>query len=256
MAMPTGLARRVIPAVLLDGGRLVKGVGFSNYREAGLAKTTLRVLNAQDPDELLIVNISQTKENFEVARGLILEAIKECDVPITVGGRIHSLRDAELFFRAGAEKVLLTSAITRDFSLVEVIASRFGSQAVVAGIEYLEQGGKRLRTRSNGSEFVGGDIEQDIASVQLSGAGEMLCVSVSRDGGKKGLDLDFLGKISPSSPIPVIGMGGVGNFFHLAEGFLSGGLDAVACGTLFTFGDNNPIRARAHLKNQEVPVRS
>lgn len=254
--MSTGLAKRVIPTVLLDGDRLVKGVGFENYREAGLAKTTLRVLNAQDPDELLIVNISRTRKNFEIARGLILDAINECDVPIAIGGGIRSLSDAKSYFHAGAEKVLLTSAITRDFSIISDIAETFGSQAVVAGIEYRERGGKRFRTRRNGSEFVGGDLENDISSAQLSGAGEILCVSVDRDGQKSGLDIGFLAKVSLSSPIPFIGMGGVGNFAHLVDGFVNGGLDAVACGTLFTFGDNNPIRARAYLRNQEVTVRS
>lgn len=255
MVMSTGLAKRVIPSVLLDGTRLVKGVGFDQYREAGLAKSTLRVLNAQDPDELIIINISRSQEDFDVSKALILDAVSECDVPIMVGGGIKSLHDAEDFFRAGAEKVLLTSAITGGSSLIQEVAAKFGSQAVVAGIEYREQGKKRLRTRRNGSEILGGNIEEDIALIQLSGAGEILCVSVDRDGRKSGLDLAFLRKITNSSPVPVIGMGGVGNFSHLADGFLVGGLDAVACGTLFTFGDNNPIRARSYLRNQQVPVR-
>jgi cyclase len=255
MAMPSGLAKRVIPTVLLDGKRLVKGVRFKEYREAGLAKTTLRVLNAQEPDELIIINISKSQSDFEIAERIIIEAVRECEVPVTVGGGIRSIEDAENFFLAGVEKVLLTSAIVEDLGLVQELASRFGSQAVIAGIEFKDINGVPTRFIHAGSVIAGGSVLEAAKNLEQSGAGELLIVDIDNDGMKTGLNTNFLKSICSSSKIPVIGMGGVGNFSHLVEGFQLSQLDAIACGSLFTFGDNNPIRARSYLKNQGIPVR-
>jgi cyclase len=256
MAVSSGLAKRVIPTVLLDGKRLVKGVRFSDFREAGLAKSTLRVLNAQEPDELLIINISKTHSEFEAAEEIIIEAVRECEVPVTVGGGIKSIQDAEKFFEAGVEKVLVTTAIIDDPSLITRLAKRFGSQAVIAGLEFTTESGLVRRCSHGGRRLVEGNLQLAISDIQTRGAGEMLLLDVHNDGIKSGLNVDFLRSVSSASSIPVIGMGGVGNFAHLVEGFQKGELDAIACGTLFTFGDNNPIRARAYLNNQGVKVRS
>ncbi len=255
MVMSSGLSKRVIPTVLLDGKRLVKGVGFGEYREAGLARSTLRVLNAQEPDELVIVNISKSQSDFEIAEDVIIDAVRECEVPVTVGGGIRSLVDAQKFFQAGVEKVLVTSSIVDDPSLVEQLAMRFGSQAVVAGIEFKRVSDKITRCSNGGMRLVGGSFENAISQLQSFGAGELLMIDVDNDGKKAGLETAFLKSISKFSNIPVIGMGGVGNFSHLVDGFLVSELDAIACGTLFTFGDNNPIRARSYLRNQGIRVR-
>ena len=256
MVVSSGLAKRVIPTVLLDGKRLVKGVRFSDFREAGLAKSTLRVLNAQEPDELLIINISKTHSDFETAEEIIIEAVRECEVPVTVGGGIKSIQDAEKFFQAGVEKVLVTTSIIDDPSLITRLAMRFGSQAIIAGVEFTTVSGLVVRCSHGGHKLVKGDLELAIGDIQTRGAGEILLLDVQNDGIRSGLNVDFLGPISSTSLIPVIGMGGVGNFAHLVEGFERGALDGIACGTLFTFGDNNPIRARAYLNNQGVKVRS
>lgn len=256
MALSSGLAKRVIPVVLLDGKRLVKGVRFSQYREAGLAKTTLRVLNAQEPDELLIVNISKTPSDFKLAEEIIFEAVRECEVPVTVGGGIRSVEHAERFFRAGVEKILVTSAIVDDAALVSALATRFGSQAVVAGMEFTDVSGSPTRCAHGGSRLIPGSFDQMVGEIQTQGAGEILLIDVDNDGRKSGLNIDFYLSISSLSKTPVIGMGGVGDFSHLVEGFKVSSLDAIACGSLFTFGDNNPIRARSYLKNQGVRVRN
>jgi cyclase len=255
VVMPSGLAKRVIPTVLLDGKRLVKGVRFAEFREAGMARTTLRVLNAQEPDELLIVNISKTLQDFKIAEDVIIEAVQECEVPVTVGGGIRSLADAEKFFIAGVEKVLVTTAFVDDPSLVQTLAMRFGSQAIIVGIEFKSVNGKVTRFSHGGSRLINGEFNQALYELQERGAGELLLVDVDNDGVQAGLNTSFLQSITAVSNIPVIGMGGVGNFSHLVDGFRISNLDAIACGALFTFGDNNPIRARSYLKNQGVPVR-
>lgn len=256
MVMSTGLAKRVIPTVLLDGKRLVKGVRFSNYQEAGLARTTLRVLNAQDPDELLIINISKSHSDFETAEDLIIEAVRECEVPVIVGGGIKSIEDAEKFFVAGVEKILVTSSTVEDPSLVNEFAKRFGSQAVIAGIEFKIVNGVPTRFAASGSRSIEGGIERAVSHFESLGAGEILLIDVDNDGVMSGLNAGLLKSISSLSRIPVIAMGGVGNFSHLVEGFRDSALDAIACGSLFTFGDNNPIRARSYLKNQGIKVRN
>lgn len=249
------LAKRVIPVVLVDGARLVKGIRFSDYREAGLAKSTLRVLNAQDPDELMILNISQTSANFEEAEKIILEAVQECDVPVTVGGGIRSIACAEKFFQAGVEKVLVTSELISNPELVFGLASRFGSQAVMAGLEIRVVENQLARCLKGVPVEIGLGLEAEIDMLQELGVGEILVLDVDNDGVRLGLNLNLLKRIRMASNVPVIGLGGVGNFDHLVEAFLECQVDAVACGSLFTFGDNNPIRVRAYLKNQGIPVR-
>lgn len=256
MVVQSRLAKRVIPTVLLDGSRLVKGIRFGDLREAGLAKSTLRVLNAQDPDELMIINISRTQTDFEIAEQIILDAVRECEVPITVGGGIKSVEDAKKFFGAGVEKVLVTSSIVDNPNLVLELAQRFGSQAVVAGLEFRFTHSLPTRLCNRGSRTVlTPSIEDTVTQLESLGAGELLFIDVENDGVKSGLEIQFLREMSEISKIPVIALGGVGNFSHLVEGFRRGLLDAIACGTLFTFGDNNPIRARAYLKNQGIQVR-
>lgn len=256
MVMSTELAKRVIPTVLVDGKRLVKGVRFSNYQEAGVARTTLRVLNAQDPDELLIINISKSPLDFEVAYDLIIDAVRECEVPVTVGGGIKSIEDAEKFFVAGVEKILVTSSIVEDPPLVSEFAKRFGSQAIIAGIEFKSVNGVPTRFAAGGSRPIEGEIERAVSHFESLGAGEILLIDVDNDGVMSGLNVGLLKSISSLSRIPVIAMGGVGNFSHLVEGFRDSALDAIACGSLFTFGDNNPIRARSYLKNHGIKVRN
>lgn len=251
--MATDLAPRVIPCLLLRGHRLVKGVCFSQYREAGLAKSTLRVLTAQDPDEIILINISKSQEEIDLSFKIIESTVEETDVPLTIGGGIRSLPAASKLISMGVEKVLVTSALIQNPKLITQIAEKYGSQSVVAGIEYeehyeLEPDGRKKRK----------DIERVLEYSQIlieRGAGELFAVSKSRDGQGQGLDLELLKRLSDSSRIPLIGMGGVGNFDHLVEGFIDARASAIACGSLFTFGDNNPIRSRAYLANNNVPVR-
>ena len=251
--MATHLAPRVIPCLLLSGHRLVKGVRFTQYREAGLAKSTLRVLSAQDPDEIILINISKSQQEIDLSREIIEHTVGETDVPLTIGGGVTTLADATRLINMGVEKVLVTSSLRKNPKLVTEIAGKFGSQSVVAGVEYQDQ----IRSRADGQNYRV-DIERILDYSQElvhHGAGELLLVSKSRDGVGKGLDTELLGRVANSIGIPVTGMGGVGNFDHLVAGFLVSGLSAIACGSLFTFGDNNPIRARAYLANNGVAVR-
>lgn len=253
--MPSNLAPRVVPSLLISGGRLVKGRQFSDFREAGLAASTIKVLNAQDPDEIMLINISKTLEDYSKALSVISEAVGECDVPITVGGGIRDVTQASRLFNLGVEKVVITSHLRKAPNLLREVADIYGSQSVVAGIEYSEV----LETEKAARDALAGDNRDELLAyageLELLGAGELLAICISRDGMRTGLDIDFLTSLTNQSEIPVIGMGGVGNFHHLVEGFLECGLDAIGCGTLFTFGDNNPIRARSFLKNQGIRVR-
>lgn len=232
---------------------------FGDYREAGLAHSTIRNLNAQDPDELMLINIGKTKQAFEEGLAIMEKAMSESDVPITAAGGIDSVERARSLVAAGAEKVLVTSALSSIPGLLEDVVMALGSQSVVAGIEYAGgvPGQERISFQTNRGEMRGNhELVKWALELQDRGAGELAVFSKSRDGTQVGLDLERLSPLARTLSIPVTGVGGVGNFDHLVQAFKVSDLSAIACGTLFTFGDNNPIRARSYMRNYGVTTRS
>ena len=249
------LKKRIIPVLLLRDGRMVKGVQFANFRDTGNPKTAVRIYSAQDADELVFLDIQASLESRQALVDIVREAASECFMPLAAGGGIESIDDVRELLLAGADKVVVTTAGVTNPGLITEIAERFGSQCVVAGIDYrMGEAGARVWIRC-GTEAT--DIDPVTHARQLAalGAGEIFLNSIDRDGVMQGYDMAMAGQVASAVSVPVIVCGGAGNFMHMAELLKETSASAAACASVFHFGDNNPIRARSYLRNLNVPMR-
>ena len=246
------LKKRVIPTLLLSGNRVFKGKKFNSYIDTGDPVTTLRVLNAQDADELVFINISD-REDINYLPQLLKIASKECFMPLTVGGKLNDINYMKTLLKYGADKLLITSSCYSNPKIVAKAVDEFGSQCIVAGIDYKFQNNIRKPSIEKGSVDLDIPIYDYIRSIIDLGVGELFFNSIYHDGMMNGCDLDFIKNLSSKLPIPFIYSGGVGNFLHLEQALKFS--DAVSCGSLFLLSDNSPMRARSYLRNQNFPIR-
>lgn len=162
---------------------------------------------------------------------------------------------AKLLFGAGADKILVTTQFAREISFLDRLISMYGSQSIVAGLEYREEGGKAVVTYNNGRDVLGKDLVEYAKELEDHGAGEIFMSCITRDGIMQGYDIANLKRVANSVSIPVVVCGGAGNYSHLEEAFKQGNASGVACASIFHFGDNTPIRARSFMRNAQVPMR-
>lgn len=250
------LKKRIIPVQLLLGGRLVKTVRFDTYRDVGDPVQSSKVYSAQDADELVFLNINRESRTIAPLISLLEKVSEVAYMPLSLGGGIASLEDAELLIKHGADKVVLNSALYGDDTLATRIADKFGSQAVVVSIDARRQQDGTWRLFSDcGRTAQARSLEEHVKAVVARGAGEIFINSIDRDGMMEGYDVGLIAEVMRHARIPVIACGGAGNYTHMKEAFLATGVSALACGSLFNFGDNNPIRAKAFLSNYAIPFK-
>lgn len=248
------LKRRIIPIELLWGGRLVKTRAFDAPRDVGDPVKSSKVYSDQDADELILLQIDRGERRVEPLVDAVKRIAEHCFVPFTVGGGISCIDAAAPLFDAGADKVLLNSVAYRDPRVLTAIAERYGRQAVVVGIDVRSKQGDDILYSNCGRDREAATLAGHIATVVAAGAGELMVQCIDRDGTMEGYDLGLLQRVVAVSPVPVIAAAGAGHFLHLKEAF-DAGADAAACGSLFNFGDNNPLRAKAFLKNHGIPLK-
>jgi len=179
---------------------------------------------------------------------------QECFVPLTVGGGIRCLDDAAQLFAAGADKILLNSITYVEPGLIAEIGARYGQQAVVVGVDARTEEYGFVLYSDCGRKREAASLPQHLEAVIAAGAAEIIVQSMDKDGTMSGYDLTLIQSVIAISPVPVIAAGGAGDFIHLKQAF-DVGADAAACGSLFNFGDNNPLRAKAFLKNYSIPLK-
>ncbi|MEW6055165.1 MAG: imidazole glycerol phosphate synthase cyclase subunit [Bdellovibrionota bacterium] len=248
------LKKRIIPVQLLLNGRLVKTKGFDSFRDVGDPVASSKVYSSQYADELVFLNISRENRTIESLLSLIERVSEVCFMPLTFGGGIRSLRDAEQLIKNGADKIVLNSVSYEDSQVISQIADKFGSQAVVVSMDArFDLKANRYRLYSQcGTKLEEPSIEDHVRKVIEHGAGEIFINSIDRDGMMTGYDLNLIRQVVGCSSVPVIACGGAGHYEHMKEAFLETKVSALACGSLFNFGDNNPIRAKAFLSNYEL----
>ena len=250
------LKKRIIPVQLLLGGRLVKTVRFDSYRDVGDPVQSSKVYSAQDADELVFLNIGREARSIDPFTALLERISEVCFMPLALGGGIRTLGDAEALIANGADKVVVNSACYREPLLIRRIADTFGSQAVVVSIDVKRSpSGAFLLYSDCGRRLESAELERHLETCVEHGAGEILINSIDRDGTMSGYDLDLVRAVEQRVTVPVIACGGAGNYEHLKQAFLETDVSAVACGSLFNFGDNNPIRAKAFLSNYAIPFK-
>jgi cyclase len=252
------LAKRIIPCLDVNAGRVVKGVNFVNLRDAGNPVEIAKKYNDEGADEITFLDITASSD----ARGMIFEVIErvaeQVFIPLTVGGGVRKLDDVRLLMNAGADKVSInTSAITTP-QLVREAADRFGSQAIVVAID------ARKRKDADGWEVFthGGRNATGLDAVEWAhrvtttlGAGEILLTSMDRDGTKSGFDLALTRAVAEAVTVPVIASGGVGNLDDLADGVTLGRADAVLAASIFHFGEFTIAQAKTRMRERGIEVR-
>jgi cyclase len=227
---------RVIPCLDVQAGRVVKGVNFTQLRDAGDPVEAARAYDAAGADELCFLDIGASHEGRETIIDVVRRTAEVCFMPLTVGGGVRSADDARALLLAGADKVAVNSAAVTRPEIVADIAARFGSQCVVASVDARRVDGHWEVFTHGGRRGSGIDaVAHAIRLVDL-GAGELLVTSMDRDGTKIGYDLDLTRTIADAVAVPVIASGGVGNLDHLVAGVRDGHADAVLAASIFHFG--------------------
>lgn len=248
------LKRRIIPIELLMDNRLVKTAEFRNPRDVGDPVMSSKVYSAQDADELLLLLIDRTNRQATKLVDVVKRIAEHCFVPLTVGGGIASIEDAAILIAAGADKVMLNSIAYDNPEVIAGVAERFGRQAVVVGIDVRRESDEYVLFSDCGRERQSVSLAAHIEAVTSAGAGELILQAIDHDGIMRGYDLELIRQAKAICRVPLIAAAGAGHFLHLKEAF-DAGVDAAACGSLFNFGDNSPLRAKAFLKNHGIPLK-
>jgi len=252
------LAKRIIPCLDVDQGRVVKGVNFVGIRDAGDPVEIARRYNDAGADEITFLDITASHEQRDTTYRTVEQIASEVFIPLTVGGGVRAVSDIRTLLSAGADKVSINTAAIFHPELVKEAADRFGSQCIVVAMDVksLGDGSGRYELFTHGGRKETG-LEALAWAEKMAefGAGEILLTSMDRDGTKDGYDLGITRAISDAVDIPVIASGGVGNLDHLVDGFVEGGADAVLAASIFHFGTYTVGEAKGHLARAGVHVR-
>jgi len=249
------LKARIIPILLLKNGRMVKGKQFSDFRDTGDPVFASRIYNAQFVDELIFLDITATNEGRETNFEIIELVSKECFMPLTIGGGISNISQIRKLLKAGADKVVINTAAVNTSQFVEDAAAVFGSQCIVIGIDVRYEEGRYVVYTNSGKAKTDLLLEEHIVNMERLGAGEIFINSIDCDGMMKGYDLELIKLVLTYTTLPVIACGGAGNFMHLVDAYKQTGVGALAMASIYHFGDNNPVRARSYLKNQDINIK-
>jgi cyclase len=254
------LAKRIIPCLDVDKGRVVKGVNFVDIRDAGDPVEVARRYNEQGADEITFLDITASHESRDTTYETVERMAAEVFIPLTVGGGVRTVDDIRKLLNAGADKVSINTAAVFNPEFVREAAERFGSQCIVVAIDakQVSEEGEEPRWEiftHGGRKPTGLDAVDWARKMVEMGAGELLLTSMDRDGTKIGFDLGLTKAISDAVIVPVIASGGVGELQHLADGVTQGGADAVLAASIFHFGQHTIPEAKAFMKAQGIEVR-
>lgn len=253
------LAKRILPCLDVNAGRVVKGVNFVNLQDAGDPVELARAYNEAGADELVFLDITATHEERDTIIDVVYRTAEEVFIPLTVGGGIQSLAQIKLLLRAGADKVSINSAAVRDPSFIDRASDRFGKQCIVVAIDARRrkepnQWGWEVYVRG-GRENTGIDVEKWAKEMESRGAGELLITSMDADGTQAGYDLELTRAIAEQVEIPVIASGGAGNCQHIYEALTEGKAEAALLASLLHYGQLTVSEIKTYLHSRQVPVR-
>ncbi|HQB94952.1 MAG TPA: imidazole glycerol phosphate synthase subunit HisF, partial [Candidatus Omnitrophota bacterium] len=231
-------AKRIIPCLDVDHGRVVKGVKFVSLKDAGDPVECARAYDRQKADELVFLDITASHEKRRTMIAIAEKIAASIFIPFTVGGGINTVADIRELLRTGCDKVSINTAAVRNPRFVLEASKRFGSQCIVVAIDAKREGKDRWGVYTHGGRTPAGlDAVRWVKKLEKLGAGEILLTSMDCDGTKNGYDLELTRRISDAVRIPVIASGGVGNLQHIYDGFTKGNADACLAASIFHFGE-------------------
>jgi len=253
------LAKRVIPCLDVDAGRVVKGTNFVNLRDAGDPVEVAARYEAEGADELVFLDITASHQQRDIMLDVVRRTAEQVFMPLTTGGGVRSLEDIRALLLAGSDKVSINSAAVKDPQLVHQAARRFGSQCIVVNIDpkrVVRDGREVWEVHINGGRIPTGlEAVSWAREVERLGAGEIVLTSMDADGTKDGYDLEMTAAVSEAVSVPVVASGGAGRPEHLADAILIGKADAALAASIFHFGEYSIDQTKHVMADRGVPVR-
>ncbi len=257
------LAKRIIPCLDVTGGRVVKGINFTELRDAGDPVEIAARYNEQGADELTFLDITATSDGRDLILPIIEAVASQVFIPLTVGGGVREVADVRRLLNAGADKVSFNSAAVANPDVIRASSDKYGAQCIVVAIDAKRRTGDDLAARGEGWDIythggrknVGIDAVAWAKQMAAYGAGEILLTSMDRDGTKSGFDLALTRAVSDAVSVPVIASGGVGSLEDLADGVQKGGADAVLAASIFHYGQFTVGQAKALMAARGIPIR-
>jgi cyclase len=252
-----GLAKRIIPCLDVDNGRVVKGVRFVELRDAGDPVEIARRYDEAGADELAFLDITASSGERATMMHVVEQVAAEVFIPLTVGGGVRTLSDVRTLLSAGADKVSINTAAVQNPEFVRAASGRYGSQCIVVAVDARQiPGESRWEVYTHGGRRATGlDVIAWCKKMTDYGAGEILLTSMDRDGTRSGFDLALTRAVSEAVPVPVIASGGVGTLDHLVQGILQGKADAVLAASIFHFGEYTIPEAKRYMAQQGIEMR-
>ena len=252
-----GLARRIIPCLDVDRGRVVKGVNFVDLRDAGDPVEVAARYDREGADELAFLDITASSDERDILLEVIERVAGQVFIPLTVGGGVRRVEDVRRLLNAGADKVSINTAAVQNPDLVRAASDKVGNQCIVVAIDAKRRadGASWEVYTHGGRKPTGLDAVQWARRMAEAGAGEILLTSMDRDGTRDGFDLELTRAVSDAVGVPVIASGGVGTREHLAQGVLDGRADAVLAASVFHFGEFTVREAKEHMRLRGIEVR-
>jgi len=249
-----GLAKRIIPCLDVDRGRVVKGINFVDIRDAGDPVEVARRYDEQKADEITFLDITASSEQRDTTVNMVRAVAGQVFIPLTVGGGIRQIVDIHRLLKAGADKVSINTAAVERPELVREASNHFGAQCIVVAIDAKRVSPGWEVFTHGGRNTTGIDAVEWARRMAELGAGEILLTSMDRDGTRDGFDLQLTRAVSRAVQVPVIASGGVGTLEHLAQGILAGGADAVLAASVFHFGDYSIEQAKAYMAEKGIEM--
>ena len=255
------LAKRIIPCLDVDRGRVVKGTRFVNLRDAGDPVQVAFRYDQEGADELAFLDITASSDNRDTIVHVVEDVAEQVFIPLTVGGGIRTLEDISRLLNAGADKVSINTTAVNNPDFIREASQHFGNQCIVVAIDAKQvipkpDGSKQWEIFTHGGRTPTGiDAIEWARKMEQYGAGELLVTSMDRDGTKNGFDLDLMRTITRQTRIPAIASGGVGTLEHLVEGVIEGGADAVLAASIFHYGEYTVHEAKQYMAQQGIEIR-
>ncbi len=251
------LAKRIVPCLDMTQGKVVKGIQFVNFRDAGDPVKLAKQYSDEGADELVFLDITATIENRDILLDVVRRTAEVVTIPFSVGGGIRTVEDMRMILRAGADKVSVNTGAFKNPELISDCAKEFGSQCVVLSLDARKVGPKRWNVFINGGRTDTGISVVDWAKKAVKlGAGEILLTSIDTDGTKQGFNVELTKKVSKAVSVPVIASGGAGKLDDFVEIFKKGKADAALAASLFHFGELTIKQLKDYLRNSNIPIRS
>lgn len=251
------LAKRIVPCLDMTQGKVVKGIQFVNFRDAGDPVELAKKYSDEGADELVFLDITATVENRDILLDVVRRTAEVVTIPFSVGGGIRTVEDMRMILRAGADKVSVNTGAFKNPKLIADCAKEFGSQCVVLSLDAKKVGPNRWNVFINGGRIdTGVSVVDWVKKATKLGAGEILLTSIDTDGTKQGFNVELTKRVSEAVSVPVIASGGAGNLKDFVEIFKKGKADAALAASLFHFGELTIKDLKNYLRSKRIPIRS